>query len=39
MLPSQVSFSNLDSNVVLVTGNGTYRFYRMQDNNYMKVVH
>ena len=35
----QCSFHNQDSNTVLVTGNNTYKFYRVQDNNILKPTH
>jgi hypothetical protein len=31
-----VSFSNTDEKVVLVTGNNTYRYFKMQDSNTLK---
>jgi hypothetical protein len=33
---TQVSFSNTDEKVVLVTGNNTYRYFKMQDSNTLK---
>ena len=33
---TQVSFSNTDEKVVLVTGNSTYRYFKMQDSNTLK---
>ena len=30
---TQVSFSNMDSNNILVTGNNTYKFFTTKDNN------
>ena len=36
-IPNQVSFSINDQNVVVVTGKNTYRYYKEQDNHFMKV--
>ena len=37
--PTHVSFSPNDANVLIATGLNVYRFYRMQENHQMKVVH
>ena len=39
MLVNQCSFSIQDHNIVLVTGNNTYKFYRVQENNSLKATH
>jgi hypothetical protein len=36
---TQCSFSNQDQNTVLVTGNGVYKFYKVQENNLLKPIH
>lgn len=39
MIPIQCSFSNQDHNVVVVTGDNTYKFFRVQENNSLKQTH
>ena len=39
MSATQCSFHNQDQNVVLVTGNSTYKFYRVTDNNMLQIKH
>ena len=36
---TQCSFHNQDHNSVLVTGNNTFKFYRVTDNNILKPTH
>jgi len=36
---NQCSFSNVDPNVILVTGNNTYKYYRLSENNFLKLIH
>lgn len=36
---NQVSFSNLDPNSLIVTGNNVYRFFTIKDNNQLKQIH
>jgi WD40 repeat protein len=39
MNATQCSFHNQDQNVVLVTGNSTYKFYRVTDSNILQPKH
>lgn len=39
MTVNQCSFHYSDPNIVLVTGNNTYKFYRVQENNSLKATH
>jgi hypothetical protein len=39
MYVNQCSFHNLDSNNVLVTGNNTFKFYRVKENNNLHANH
>jgi hypothetical protein len=39
MSATQCSFHNQDQNVILVTGNSTYKFYRVTDNNVLQPKH
>lgn len=36
---TQCSFHNQDQNSILVTGNNTFKFYRVTDNNILKPTH
>jgi len=36
---TQCSFHNQDQNIVLVTGNSVYKFYRVLENNILKPTH
>jgi len=39
MVPIQCSFHSQDHNIVLVTGDNTYKFFRVQENNSLKQTH
>jgi len=39
MSATQCSFHNQDPGTVLVTGNGTYKFYKVSENNILKPAH
>jgi WD40 repeat protein len=39
MKPLQVSFAPTDHNIVVVTGDNTYKFFRVQENNSLKQTH
>lgn len=39
MIPLQCSFHNQDHNIVVVTGDNTYKFFRVQENNSLKQTH
>lgn len=39
MKPLQVSFNINDHNIVVVTGDNTYKFFRVQENNSLKQTH
>jgi hypothetical protein len=36
---NQVSFSNTDHNICLVTGTNTYWYFRVQDNTSLRAMH
>lgn len=36
---NQISFSNMDPNVILVTGKELFKYYRLQDSNHLKLIH
>ena len=36
---TQVSFNNLDSNSMLVTGNGVYKYFKLKDNGLKPEPH
>jgi hypothetical protein len=38
-LPNQLSFSPIDNNVLLATGKHTFKYYKVQETNHMKLVH
>jgi hypothetical protein len=39
MSVTQISFHNQDSSSLLVTGNSTYKFYKIAENNVLKPTH
>ncbi len=39
MRPLQCSFHNSDQNIVVVSGDNTYKFFRVQENNSLKQTH
>ena len=39
VLPNQISFSNYDHNILLVTGQNTFKYLKVTDNHSLKCVH
>jgi hypothetical protein len=39
MKPLHCSFHTTDHNIVVVTGDNTYKFFRVQENNSLKQTH
>jgi len=36
---NQISFSNMDPSVILVTGKELFKYYRLQESNHLKLIH